>query len=240
MSFLENTLHDIKTPVSIINLMLQSIENVDALDEGCKQYFEMTKKYVVKLIDILHKSNDYNKIIRKDFLPTLRLTNVVEVIEGAVEMARQMARRKGIDVSVISNVATKMMQTDDKMIEKIVLNLMSNAVKFAPMGGEIAVEIADLNEWLVISVADNGAGFSQEMIENGIERYNTQTDGINPNGSGIGLSMVKELVELLYGKVEITNGSNGGGLVTVMLNVVCYETECEEPGDYDGIQIELM
>jgi signal transduction histidine kinase len=241
VSYLENTLHDIKTPISIVSIMLQSIV-AEAFEDDQRRYFETSRKYTSKIIDILQDVNDYNKIIRHDYKPRLKRVDIVRLVQETVDSAAAMALRKNIEIVFDTDLNMKKMFTDDKAVEKIVLNLLSNAVKFVPMYGEIVVKVS-LDRWdeAVITVSDDGDGFSKEFLKEGVNRYRTLSNEYNPNGSGIGLSMVKEMVSALNGTVSFANNENGGAVVAVVLPVIEREDRGEDiMSEFDGIQMELM
>jgi len=107
------------------------------------------------------------------------------------------------------------------MMEKVLINLISNALKFTPVGGRVNVSIARINDGknIVISVKDSGRGIPQEELPYIFDRFH-QVDGTmtrNQDGTGIGLSLVKEFVELHGGRIEVDSVVNEGSEFRVML-----------------------
>ena len=156
---------------------------------------------------------------------------------------------KQIDIIFDTEVEELEIRCDPDKIERVVLNLLSNAVKFTEIGGNIYVTIAlvDDNKWVEISVKDDGIGIPKHMRKFIFERFIQVDKSYNRNkeGSGIGLALVKSLVELHGGRVYLKDDTEKGCNFIVLLpnvieeNVVIKEKESRYKSSVDRISIEF-
>jgi signal transduction histidine kinase len=110
-------------------------------------------------------------------------------------------------------------RADERRVRQILFNLLSNAIRFSPAGGEIRVGAERNGETITFTVADNGSGIPQEYLDTVFDRFESHAGGAGRGGAGRGLSIVKSCAELRGGRVEIASGAESGTTVTVRLPV---------------------
>jgi len=225
-----------KTPITAIGLELQFLSLGDICETTMKTGIERANRQLAKMLDAIHSVNNYSKVDYTDYTPRLQNADVIMQIKNTVDCLKVTTESKKIAVSFMLNVPEKVMPIDVVMIDRIMTNLLSNAAKFTPENGEIDIKVEAKEKEVVVSVSDNGIGFPKEMLAEGIKRYDTKVDEMNPNGWGMGISIVKEMMEKLKGSVEFRNGLNGGAEVVFILPV----QEIDEDDCDKGIQIKLM
>ena len=166
--------------------------------------------------------------------------NIVKIVEDMTLSVVSYANVKGIEVLFDTDVEELDIKCDPDMIERIVLNLLSNAIKFSEEGSSILVEIFSNKTWVGIKVKDNGIGIPVEIQDKIFDRFVQGDKSMRrkKEGSGIGLSLVKSLVELMDGKIYLESDGKSGTEFTVLLpNKLITEDEKIVHKDY---QVDLQ
>lgn len=209
-NFLATISHEFKTPLNIILGSIQLLENTDMNDlEEFKRLFNkyigIQKQNSYRLLRLISNFIDITKIESSNVKIKLRNNDIVKVIEDITMSIVEYTKMKDISIIFDTDVEEKIIAFDMDMMERIMLNLLSNAIKFTEKGGEIQVNIYVEEEKVIISVKDNGIGIPQDKLEMIFDRFaqveNPLRRGVE--GSGIGLSLVKSLVELHEGSISV-------------------------------------
>ena len=231
--FFSNISHELKTPLAII---LGTIQLVSVLrkEEQCgiekdklNSYIGTMKQNTYRLIRLVNNLIDTSKYDSGHLNLKLRNYNIVSVVENICQSVNEFVNSKGIRMSFDTNEEEKVMAVDADQIERIVLNLLSNAVKFTDKGGEILVYFEDMVDFVRISVKDTGIGIPEDKQKIIFDRFGQvdRTFTRNREGSGIGLSMVKTLVELHGGSISVKSKIGEGSEFIVELPVKIIEEE---------------
>lgn len=217
--FLSSISHDLKTPINVIYSAMQ-VEDIYIKKsdiEILKKYNSISKQNCISLIKLTNNLIDNSKINSHFLNPRLEYINVVEVIEDNVMSLIDYVKWNKVDLIFDTNTEECYFNIDHEFMDRIILNLVSNAVKFTPDGGKIYVIINDDGDNINISVKDNGSGIEQEFIYQAFNRYavggERKTD--SKSGTGIGLSVVKQLVELQGGSIEIKRNQDVGTTISM-------------------------
>jgi len=217
--FLSSISHDLKTPINVIYSAMQ-VEKIYIRKrnfEVLNKYNNISKQNCVSLIKLTNNLIDNSKINSQYLIPRLENINIVEVIEDNVMSLIEYVKWNNIDLIFDTNTEEYYLNIDHEFMDRIILNLISNAVKFTPTGGKIYV-IVDINdENVTISVKDSGSGIEQEFIDKAFNRYAVGKDCKKDykSGTGIGLSVVKQLVELQGGNIEIKRNEEVGTTISM-------------------------
>lgn len=220
--FFANLSHEFRTP---LNLILSAVKMKDIYIEDYKNngylnlekheyYSKVIKQNTLRLIKLVNNIIDTSKYEANYLQCNLENCNIIEFIENIVLSVSEIAKEKNLSLIFDTNIEECIMQTDLDKMERIILNLLSNSVKFTPSGGEILVNIIDTQNELEIYVSDTGIGIPKEKREFIFERFFQVDKSISRNreGSGIGLSLVKAFVEVLNGEITINDYNNGSGV----------------------------
>ncbi|ABN51525.1 MAG TPA: hybrid sensor histidine kinase/response regulator [Hungateiclostridium thermocellum] len=222
--FLANISHELRTPINILYSTTQIINsylNEDkVLDrEKIRSKIAMQQQNCYRLLRLVNNLIDITKIDSGYFELKFSRCNIVEVVENITLLVVEYAKNKGVSLIFDTDVEEKIISCDQNAMERIILNLLSNAIKFTPRGGSIKVEVKDCGKTVAISVKDTGIGIQEDKLEMIFERFK-QVDNLltrKNEGSGIGLSLVKSLVELHGGKISVKSEYNRGSEFTVEL-----------------------
>lgn len=215
--FFSNMSHELRTPLNIILGSLQLLdtvgnkieENNDRNHKLCPyrvpKYMGFMKQNCYRLLRLINNIIDLNKVDTGFLTMNLKNCNIVDVVEDIAMSVIPYVESKGITLTFDTDVEEKIMACDLDKIERIILNLIANAVKFTSKDGKIEVIVGDMGSTIIVKVRDNGMGIPADKIGELFQRFR-QIDahaGKNIQGSGIGLSLVKALVEAHGGTVGV-------------------------------------
>ena len=224
-NFFSNISHELKTPLNLIFSALQVIElkiNISNNDEkSISKYTSTMRQNCYRLLRIIDNLIDITKIDAGHFFTDYSNKDIVSVIENIVLSIVEYVESKGISITFDTDIEEQVMAFDPDAIERIILNLLSNAIKFTPNGGNIEVSISKRGNNMVISVKDSGVGIPLEKQTSVFEKF-VQVDkslSRNREGSGIGLSLVKELVTLHEGTIKLESDLGKGSEFIIELPI---------------------
>ncbi|OCA98921.1 sensor histidine kinase [Clostridium beijerinckii] len=225
--FFANLSHEFRTPLNVmlstlqlLNLIGANKTNTDSKDKISK-YYNIMKQNCYRLLRLVNNLIDITKIDAEYFKLSLKNENIISTIEDITLSVTDYAKNKGLDIIFDTNVEEKLMACDADKIERIMLNLLSNAIKFTSSGGSIFVNILDKDSSIIVSVRDTGVGIPKDKQLSIFKRF-VQVDkslSRKREGSGIGLSLVKSLVELHNGTIKINSEYGKGSEFIIELPV---------------------
>lgn len=221
---LSSIVHDLKTPLNVIFSALQVIHSIENgtrehISEKRRKYAVIMKNNCCRLMKMIDRLLDITRIHSGSIKLNLHNQNIVPLIEDMVDSVVPYAEDKGIDIVFDTDTEEKIMAVDIDKIERSVLNLLSNSIKFTKSGGRISVDLKDEGEYICISIKDNGIGIPKDKLDTIFQKF-AQVDEIyrgNCEGSGIGLYLVKSFVELHGGKVLIESDYGCGSKFIIKL-----------------------
>ncbi len=242
-NFMMNISHDLRSILNIImsaNYMLECIKNRENIncDNKEKEYLNIVKRNTYKmlklidnLIDITRLENKYFKINKEN----IEIVNFIETVMGSID---KYAKQKDITLIFDTNKEECIVGVDPQALDRICINLISNAIKFSPIGSFIYVTLMIDDKDVKISVADNGLGISKEDQKKIFERFNQGSKKNKHNGSGIGLDLVKSLVKLHDGRITLKSELNKGSNFTIILpNTKLEKEEVKFKDERDRVQL---
>ncbi len=223
--FLVNISHELKTPLNVIFSTVQLFDmycsngSLDEKKDSIVKYIESIKQNCYRLSKLINNIVDVSKIEAGFFKLNLSNNNIVEVVEEIVISVTNFTDSKGLNIIFDTDTEEKIIACDPDKIERIVLNLISNAIKFSDYGGEIFIDIKDKNDFVEISVEDNGIGIEEKNLNMIFDRFKQVDRSLSKNveGTGIGLSLVKSIAELHGGSVRVESEFGKGSKFTIML-----------------------
>jgi len=219
-----NLSHEFKTPLNLISSGLQlldlKIKNSDDSDKYMK-YISIIKQNNNRLLKLINNLIDITKIDSDSYGLELQNHNIVELIKKIVDSIRDYTEEQGRELYFNSEIEEKVIACDPFNMERIILNLLSNAIKFTDEGDKIEVNICGKEGRVLISVKDTGVGIPKDRQKIIFERFGQADKSFtrNSEGSGIGLSLVKSLVEMHGGKIALESEHGEGSEFIVELPV---------------------
>lgn len=221
--FFQNISHEFRTPLTLMVGPLESaVKNQQGLPSDQAAIALRNSRRLLRLVNQLL---DLQKLNAGKMRPTFRPCNLVEFVSSIVETFRTYCEQKGIqliaDLHDLSDCAP--IYLDLEKFDKVLYNLLSNAMKFTPAGKGITVVLRSLGERCLLQVVDTGMGIREDQIPHLFERFKQAEGSENRahEGTGIGLSLVKELVELHGGQISVESVYGQGSTFSISLPMGC-------------------
>jgi signal transduction histidine kinase len=214
--FFANISHELRTPINVFYSAIQMLERnmnfYKNLEHSDKIYVKMMKQNCFRLLKLVNNLIDISKIQSGQFKLILNNHNIVNIVEDITLSVIEHARSKGVDIIFDTDIEEKVIICDQNIIERIILNLISNALKFTSSGDRISVELRNKKDNLIIAVKDTGIGIPEDKQGMIFERFKQVDRSLSraSEGSGIGLALVKLLVEMLNGKISVKSKISEG------------------------------
>lgn len=225
--FFANISHELRTPINVIFSALQ-MQEIKLKDCSCSKdlmdkykYTNMMKQNCYRILRLINNLIDITKIDTGYFKINKINYDIINLIENITLSVAEYIENKGLTLIFDTDVEEKIIACDPEKIERIILNLLSNAVKYTPYCGTIIVNIIDGIDNISIKVKDTGRGIPDEKLDFIFERF-VQVDKSltrDNEGSGIGLSLVKALVELHDGTIKVFSELEKGSEFVIELPV---------------------
>lgn len=226
--FFANLSHEVRTPIHIIYSCVQLLNNAKSLGNSdlCKCYnkYEKTiKQNCYRMLKLVNNLLDITKLDSGFIKTEFKNHNIVNLIEDITLSVVPYVEVKKINIIFDTEVEELYIKCDSDKIERIILNLLSNAIKFTEKEGNILVDISLEQKWVKVRVKDDGIGIPHNFRKFIFERFMQTDKSLNrkKEGTGIGLALVKSLVELHNGQVyvEDTGNEKGSAFVVKFPNV---------------------
>ncbi|TAF14441.1 MAG: response regulator [Nostocales cyanobacterium] len=214
--FFQNISHEFRTPITLIQGPLESAVNVG---EGLShEQCVIALRNSRRLLRLVNQLLDLQRLDAKRMQPSFHPCNLVEFVTQIVESFRMYGEKKGLKI-VTDLFDCPTVYLDMEKFDKVLYNLLSNAMKFTPDGGRITVRLYNDGDACILQVEDTGIGILPEQIPHLFERFRQAEGSENRSyeGSGLGLSLVKELVELHGGEVTVQSVYRQGTQFSVRL-----------------------
>ena len=215
--------HELKTPLNVIYSAIQLIECVyiDQIPERVKELVGNIKQNTLRQLRLANNLLDVTRLNSGQFKLKMKNIDIVFLTKVITQSVELYSNQKNIKLSFKSNVDCKTISIDDEKYERIILNLLSNAIKFTGNGGSITVTVNENKEsnFVQIKLTDTGIGIPKDKQELIFERFGQVDSNLSrqAEGTGIGLSLVKLLVNILGGTIEVESELGVGSTFSILL-----------------------
>lgn len=251
--FFSNISHELKTPINVILsavqlLMIKCVDDSSDYNEKSAKLLNVIKQNGYRLIRLVNNLLDMSKFDSGFLKLNLCNENIVSIVEDITLSVADYIKSKGVSIIFDTDVEELLMAVDCDKIERIILNLLSNAVKFTNNGDDIFVFVIDEEETVKISVKDTGVGIPEDKLKVIFDRFGQVEKTLirNKEGTGIGLSLVKNLVEIHGGSISVNSKVGEGSEFIVELPVTLIDEKEEDmcspyysSGKVDNILVEF-
>jgi len=252
--FIANMSHELRTPLNIIfstaqlfDVLINKGENLNT--DKIRNYTNSIKQNCYRLLRLVNNLIDMTKIDSGFMNLELKNGDIVQVAEEVTQSTVEYVQYMSRTIIFDTDQEEKIMAFDSEKLERILLNLISNATKFTNPGDKIKVTLYDKDSHVIISVKDTGRGIQEEKISQLFQRFKQIDPLLNRSheGSGIGLSIVKALVEMHGGTIEVKSKYREGTefIICLPANVISEENDtqvkmdCTNQANVDNINIEF-
>lgn len=225
LKFFTNISHEFRTPLTLILGSIENLLDQKIKDKESHQQLNVMHRNANRLLRLINQLMDFRKIENEKMQMKISKNDINLFIKEISDSFQELAHKKNINYSYLSTIQKEDLYFDTDKLDKILFNLLSNAFKFTPEQGEIAVHLEnssckfneEMTDCVKISVVDSGCGISESDLKNVFQRfYQAKTNASFP-GTGVGLSLTKALVELHSGIIHVDSNLGEGTTLTVYL-----------------------
>lgn len=225
-----NITHEFRTPLTVIMGMTNNIQ-------GYSHEKELIQRNSQNLLQLINQLLDLSKLDSGSLRVSFVAADIVNYIQYLTESFYSLAREKNIQLTFYPEIKELVMDYDVEKIQHIVYNLLTNAIKFTPKEGKVILHLKKVDNnagsFLQMKVSDTGIGISKENLPNIFDRF-YQVESSNyrkESGTGIGLALTKELVEMVGGKIVVISNLNFGTEFEILLPITLTSTPLNKEGD---------
>lgn len=248
--FFANLSHELRTPINVIYSALQLEDIYIKRNDisGIEKYNKIIKQNCNRLLRMCNNLIDITKIETGLFNPSMKSCNIVNIVESIVSSVVFYVESNSMDIVFDTSVEEIYVLCDPGLIERIILNLLSNSVKYGQKGGNICIDIRDKENEVSITVKDDGIGITEKDQDKIFSKFSQVDNSLRREreGSGLGLSIVKSLVELHGGNILLKSKLDVGSEFMITFptlnyyDEVCITTdEIEENKTMKSVDIEF-
>jgi signal transduction histidine kinase/DNA-binding response OmpR family regulator len=210
LRFFMNISHEIRTPMTLIVTPLLSLIKNET-DPHRKSVYETIRRNAERILSLINQMMDLRKIDKGQMMMRMTETNLVAFIADIHALFKHQAASKQVTLKYEHDIDNLSVWVDRKQFDKVIVNILSNAFKFTPTGGEIVIRLTHDDKQAHIAISDNGEQIPEEKLDKIFERFYQSASSVNDRnvGTGIGLDLTRSLVELHHGTIEAHNLKQG-------------------------------
>lgn len=214
--FVSNVSHEMKTPIAVIKNSAQLLMLEQVPEDEKREYAKNIDSAAGRLSDLITNILKLNKLDHQRIVPEIEAYDICRQLCDCVLQFEEKWDEKGIDLEVeLEDKA--MVQADASLLELVWNNLLSNAVKFTEPGGRISVCQASDELGVQVSISDTGCGMSGECMKHIFDKFYQGDTSHSGEGNGLGLALVKRVLELMDGDIQVISKEGEGSTFTVTL-----------------------
>lgn len=230
--FFTNVSHELRTPLTLIITPLTSL--VSQQPEGeLRTKLNSILGHAQELLQLINNLLSFRKLEMGQTKLNLRYGDLVEFVREACTSFQALYDKKGISLRYVTGADTMNVRFDKYILHHVLFNLLSNAQKFTPRGGDVCVTLSRQDDSIRIAVADTGCGIPAEQLPHIFERFyqGDAASGATQEGSGIGLNMARELLTIHGGTISVLSKVDEGSTFTVEIRDGLNTEPAQEEGD---------
>ena len=211
LRFFTDISHELRTPLTLISSPVSEILEHEVISSRVREHLNLVHKNTERMLRLVNQLLDFRKIQNKKMKVLIEKTELVSLLQKIMENFHLIAQEKKIDFQLHTDTDPIYAWVDRDKFEKIFFNLLSNAFKYTPNGKKVTINLITDSTQVTISVSDEGIGIAPEKQQSLFYRFETlaQYNILQPS-SGIGLSLVRELIELHHGNIQVKSEPGSG------------------------------
>lgn len=218
--FIGNVSHELKTPIFNIQGYVLTLLDGGLYDEEINmKYLNRTNKSVERMINIVEDLEVITRLETEETQLEIREFNIVELATDVLEQLELKAKESNIELSIKKETLSEMVIGDSDKIQQVFANLISNSIKYGKEGGRTEVRFFDMNDNILIEIADDGIGMSEEHLPRLFERFYRvdKNRSRKIGGTGLGLAIVKHIIEAHNQTINVRSTVNVGSTFSFIL-----------------------
>jgi signal transduction histidine kinase/DNA-binding response OmpR family regulator len=217
-TFFTNISHELRTPLTLITGPFQQL----AEKYPTEKLIPLIQRNTDRLLTLINQLLDISKLEAGQMKPEVSEQNITQYLRTLTSSFSSLAESRGIKFDIVFEQNEIYGYIDKDKTDKIITNLLSNAFKFTPKGGNVRISMTfDLKKAMIIEISDTGIGIEPEKLNKIFDRFFQVDDASNRRfeGTGIGLALVKELIEVLKGQISVKSQQNIGTTFTTIIPI---------------------
>lgn len=238
IEFFSNMSHEFRTPLTLVNGAVESLSSSGGISGNDARMVKVIQRNSARMMKLVTQMLDFNKIDRNTLRLSVSHRDVGMLMRRTLDMFAVGAEQKSIDLHLEGCEKPLHAWIDGDKVEKMMFNLISNALKYTPPSGKVTVRVSADGGMLRIDVEDTGIGVPDEMHEAIFERFTRTGEGRKvAGGSGIGLYYTRALASIHHGTVSVRNMPGGGSCFTITLPAAeASYSDAEKGGEQNGFE----
>ena len=220
LRFFTNISHELRTPLTLIVGPVENILQTERISQSVRSQLEIVQSNSQRMLRMVNQLLEFRKVQNQKMKLKVQKTLLSQLVEETGSNFRKEAYDRHIHFEIINNADDSTVWVDRERMDTILWNLLSNAFKFTPSGKAIRVIIANRPEFVTLTVQDEGIGIAPEKRNVLFERFssNNELNNSGTTGTGIGMNLTKELVDLHHGHIEVESEVGKGTTITILLH----------------------
>lgn len=219
LRFFTNISHELRTPLTLISGPIEHLLQDPELKANAREQLKLVEKNTARMLRLVNQILDFRKIQNKKMRMRVSEIDIIPFVQHTMDNFNSLAEEHQMQYDLQTSLHECFLWVDADKLDKILFNLLSNAFKYTPQGKSITVFIEDKGEKIAIGVRDEGVGIAENQRKSLFLRFENLLDKniFNQPTTGIGLSLVKELVEMHKGSIDVESKVGEGSCFTVYL-----------------------
>lgn len=218
LQFFTNISHELRTPLTLISGPVDHILKNDKLTPAMRSQLEIVQNNSQRMLRMVNQILDFRKIQNKKMRLRVQKVHLFDLANHTLANFNKEAEDRHINLQLVQHTENDIVWVDREKTDTILYNLLSNAFKYTPDGKSITLEIDERPDYVLFSVKDEGRGIPKDKRSTLFERFSSHNiSGNDMAGTGIGLNLVKDLVDLHRGFIEVQSEVGHGSTFTVLL-----------------------
>lgn len=209
-----NVSHDLRTPLASMHGYVETLllKNHSLSEEERLRYLEITRKHSLRLGRLIGDLFELSKLDSASIQPTLERFSLAELLQDVTQEFELEAEKKGILIEVNVLPEASMVHADIGLMQRVLENLLRNAVRYTPAGGTISISLDKKPGCVAVAVADTGCGIAEHELERIFDRFyrSEQGEEERSNSAGLGLAIVKRILDLHGSRITVSSALNEG------------------------------
>ncbi|MGB7340624.1 MAG: HAMP domain-containing sensor histidine kinase [Phototrophicaceae bacterium] len=219
LELLHNFIHDLKAPLSSAKSFIDLLTVSGELTKEQKHFAHRAQTNMDRMNNIINTLLEYARMEANDAPLKLVVCDLLEITDEVMASLESTAQERQITFNIDIQPAAQFVQADDYFLNSVMLNLMSNAIKYNKVGGKVFISSKDAGEFIEISIRDTGLGIPADAIDHVFERFYRVEKRAHQsiNGTGIGLAMVQSIITKHGGEISVESIEDEGSTFTFTL-----------------------
>ena len=230
LRFFTDISHELRTPLTLISSPVTEVLENEPLSPSAREHLTLVHQNTERMLRLMNQILDFRKIQNQKMKLLIEETDLIPLLQKVMSSFKLIAEEKNINYQLTSTIQSVYSWVDRDKFEKIFFNLISNAFKYTPAEKAITIEVTKQTDKVTISVVDEGIGIEPTKLRTLFQRFETlaQQNMLQPS-SGIGLSLVKEMVDMHHGTIKVTSEPEAGSrfIVTLPLQKEVFEQDSQ-------------